>query len=636
MKLNLIRTIEEKCQGCNKCIRVCPIFEANIAYNVDGHVKVKINQEKCIGCGKCIDVCEHNAREYKDDTKEFFNDLAKNRKISLIVAPSVRVNFNKYKKLLGFFKSKGVNVIYDVSFGADITTWAYLKVIKENNLKGSIAQPCPVIVNYIEKYKPQLISKLTPIQSPMMCAAIYLKKYMENSDDIAFLSPCIAKSEEINDDNTFHYVKYNVTFNKLHEYLQEKNIDLEKFNNKDFDNMECSLGALYPRPGGLSENIEAFYPDVWIKRVEGQDRAYKYLDNYVERIKQNKELPFIVDILNCTHGCNLGTGACPSASPDDIDCELNRIKREKINKSGRGFKKNYIQQLKKYFDNTLNVHDFIRKYSDYSNMTLKEPSQSEYEEIFKKLHKYTDESKTQNCFTCGYDTCKDMCKAIMNNLNITNNCIDYNRSQIAEENVKLGDKNKEVENMIQKVKAMGDEKIKKADAIKQKVKDITSAMSEVSSGNQQSSQNIMDIMQHIQDTLSISNTLRGSVDDMKSKVEKFNSAIENIVDISQETNLLSLNASIESARAGQAGKGFSVVAGEVSKLAESSKTIAVSTKQEEEELNVLVNNLIKIASQLEDNMNVMSSSIETISGTVEEITAQSQEVVASAEQIANS
>lgn len=268
MKLNLIKTIEEKCQGCNKCIRVCPIFEANIAYNVDGHVKVKIDQEKCIGCGKCIDVCEHNARKYEDDTKIFFDDLVKGRKISLIVAPSVRVNFNKYKKLLGFFKSKGVNVIYDVSFGADITTWAYLKVIKENNLKGSIAQPCPVVVNYIEKYKPQLISKLTPIQSPMMCAAIYLKKYMENSDDIAFLSPCIAKSEEINDDNTFHYVKYNVTFNKLHEYLQENNIDLEKFNNKDFDNMECSLGALYPRPGGLSENIEAFYPDVWIKRVE--------------------------------------------------------------------------------------------------------------------------------------------------------------------------------------------------------------------------------------------------------------------------------------------------------------------------------------------------------------------------------
>ena len=36
-----------------------------------------------------------------------------------------------------------------VSFGADITTWGYIKYITENNFYGGISQPCPAVVGYI-------------------------------------------------------------------------------------------------------------------------------------------------------------------------------------------------------------------------------------------------------------------------------------------------------------------------------------------------------------------------------------------------------------------------------------------------------------------------------------------------------
>lgn len=49
-----------------------------------------------------------------------------------------------------------------------------------------------------------------PIHSPMMCAAIYTKKYAGIKDKLAFISPCIAKKAEIEDPNTHGYISYNV------------------------------------------------------------------------------------------------------------------------------------------------------------------------------------------------------------------------------------------------------------------------------------------------------------------------------------------------------------------------------------------------------------------------------------------
>lgn len=148
-----------------------------------------VDPERCINCGYCLDVCNHGARYFIDDLEILLEDLKKGKNISVITAPALRFSFPDYTKLFGFLKSLGVRVFYDVSFGADITTWAYLKAIKKYNLDSIIAQPCPVIVSYVESYLPEAISRLAPIHSPMLCTAVYLKKYAHVADDLVFLSP---------------------------------------------------------------------------------------------------------------------------------------------------------------------------------------------------------------------------------------------------------------------------------------------------------------------------------------------------------------------------------------------------------------------------------------------------------------
>ena len=90
---NLVYT-NDNCQGCNRCISVCPVLTANSAVNEDGENKVKVDSSKCIACGSCIDTCEHDAREYEDDTEQFFKDLKSGQTISVLFETSLFVNYN--------------------------------------------------------------------------------------------------------------------------------------------------------------------------------------------------------------------------------------------------------------------------------------------------------------------------------------------------------------------------------------------------------------------------------------------------------------------------------------------------------------------------------------------------------------
>ncbi len=86
-----------------------------------------------------------------------------------------------------------------------------------------------------------------------------------------------------------------------------------------------------------------------------------------------------------------------------------------------------------------------------------------------------------------------------------------------------------------------------------------------------------------------------NTDHVKENTIQITSIVEMIKKVSGQTNILGLNASIEAARAGQHGKGFSVVANEVRKLSdetdEASSKIATYTKNISKSVNTLIESL---------------------------------------------
>lgn len=427
MKYSGLIYTNDNCISCNKCVKVCTSPGASYVASDGGDSAVHIDPLRCVSCGACFAQCDHNAREYRDDTQAFFEDLKRGEPISLLVAPAFRASYpDEYASILGGLKALGVRRIVSVSFGADICTWAYLKYIREENFQGGISTPCPVAVSYIEHCAPELIPLLMPIQSPMACAATYCREELGITDRLAFISPCIGKKLET-DSKT--QVQYNVTFLKLMEYVRAHNL----YGPDAADEIEYGLGSFYPAPGGLADNVRWFLgEDEQIRVVSGKTYLYGWIDKNAQALLAHKTPFLLIDALNCQDGCIEGT-ACEGRrfEEDEPYYNIQRIRKESkrddpdspwnihLEPAER------LQRLDAQFGH-LKLSHYMRGFADMSDhCKLRIPSDEEADRLFNEMHKLTPESRVINCSTCGYNTCYDMMVAIHNGFNSKRSCIHY-------------------------------------------------------------------------------------------------------------------------------------------------------------------------------------------------------------------
>ena len=547
---NLILSDEAACIGCNRCVRVCPMEGASVAYEDDKNIKIKINSDRCIACGACIWACRHEVRNYEDDTERFLDDLRSGVPISMFAAPAYRAGTIEGEQILAWLRKMGVRKIYDVSLGADICTWAHVRYIQKEKPKSVITQPCPAIVNYILSFKQELIKYLSPVHSPMLCTAIYMKKYCNVNDKIAALSPCIAKAHEF--DETGH-VHYNVTLKKLYEYIRNHNIHLpsEPF---EFDHAEASLGRLYSMPGGLKENVEhALGKQLRIDQAEGTDIVYKALSSFAEQ--NESDLPDIFDVLNCIEGCNIGTGCTHERSRFQVSAIMDENRKMVTSEDELA---DYGELYKKY-DEILRLDDFLRKYTPRKTQSFV-ATEAQIEEAFIELGKLDDAKRKYDCMACGSDSCYEMARKIVFGVDIPSNCV-------------------------------------------QKEKDVIHAdHAKIMSLSEANLENIDKILKDIAEIKGLSDEIISSAESVSDAIKQYRKMSKDVTSIAQQVNILAINATIEAARAGEHGKAFAVVAQEVKSLADKSRD---TVSQTEEISSKASNAVVEINGRIENISNAI-------------------------------
>lgn len=505
-----------------------------------------------------------------------------------------------------------------------------LSILQSNNFTGGISQPCPAVVGYIEKYIPELIPSLVPIHSPMMCGAIYAKKYMKITDKLAFISPCIAKKNEIDDPNCGGYVSYNVTFDHLMEYVRKHNISGPKVT----DEIEYGLGSIYPMPGGLKENVYWFCgEDVFIRQIEGEKHAYEFLEDYKERVLGKKDLPFMVDALNCAKGCIYGTGVeKEKTTTDDTLYELQKIKSAS-KKTGRKHTwsrnlspKQRLACLNKQFKN-LDINDFIRHYSDKSKgLIIEKPSTAELDAIYASMEKHTKKEQHINCSACGYATCKQMAKAIHNGCNHKDNCIQYVKGEVEKEGELARQMAKEMEGKNAEIQSKNELIAQLISEVSVDFESLDSSITEMSIGNNSNAEESTGISASMSDVVTFCDDLKTALEKIKELLTRLEENNTEITDVAEETNLLSLNASIEAARAGEAGRGFAIIAENIKKLADHSKDTASDSDQNKEQIQNAIENLLQNASKLIDIIDGVNVRVTNLAASTEEIAASADMV----------
>ncbi|MGE5472795.1 MAG: [Fe-Fe] hydrogenase large subunit C-terminal domain-containing protein [Ignavibacteriales bacterium] len=413
----VIKVDKEKCTNCHLCIGVCPVKYCNNAS--DANEGIRINSNLCIGCGACVKACTHKARYIVDDTEKFINDLRNGEKIAVLVAPATDVNFpHQLKNLLGWFKTINVSMSFDVSFGAEITTYQYLKAIKNGAKTPIIAQPCPCVVSYIELYKPNLMQYLAPTGSPTMDMAAWVH-HNHPGLKLAFISPCAAKKREFEDPNTKGMVSYNVTIAGLKKYFADNGINLEDFQKAEFDGpLEAEKGLLFSQPGGLHETFKRYNVPLklnQVRRTEGVEIYEEFFNELEDEINRGECDVVIVDVLNCLHGCNRGTGTIYNERTTD---DILKMQSERLENHQKNYYSSteYLTKLDESLKNMEDI-DFSRNYTDKSesSKTLQEPTPEVTDIINEQMGKF-EKKDIKNCGACGYASCTNMTKAILNGL----------------------------------------------------------------------------------------------------------------------------------------------------------------------------------------------------------------------------
>lgn len=192
--LRPVYTEPENCQDCYKCIRECPVKAIRIENN-----KASIIAERCVYCGHCTQVCPTGAKKIRDGLTRAKLVVSKHPgKMYMSLAPSYVSEFGDIPvgRLISAIKRLGFAGVSETALGAELVTAETERFLAAAPEGVYLSSACPVVVDYIRKYAPELTANITPIVSPMIAHAKILKELYGDDIKIIFAGPCIGKNRK--------------------------------------------------------------------------------------------------------------------------------------------------------------------------------------------------------------------------------------------------------------------------------------------------------------------------------------------------------------------------------------------------------------------------------------------------------
>lgn len=402
-----VYTADAECQDCFKCVRQCPVKAIRVE---DGHASVI--PELCVACGECVQVCPVHAKKIRDDLGRVRLLLqgAAALPVYVSLAPSWVNEFPGLSagKMVAALKKTGFTGVSETALGAQIVSQETAKLLKDSPGGLLISSACPVAVDFIRKYDPALAERISPVLSPALSHARFLKKEFGEKISVVFVGPCIAKKNE--SDRHPELISAALLYSSLKRLFRESNVnpwEMIPEENDSFVPFAAKEGALYPIEGGMNETIR--------RRGTGLDVHFAFISG-LEPLRQAisgctpdqvKEKMFL-EILACPGGCVHGPGT-EHDSPGLL--ERLRVLRN-VHAPRNGATEMDVLQIKENYNGTP-----VRK---------KEFSPAEIRKALTTVGKTSPEQEL-NCGGCGYFTCRNFAVALLEGKAEPCMCVSYMR-----------------------------------------------------------------------------------------------------------------------------------------------------------------------------------------------------------------
>jgi two-component system NtrC family sensor kinase len=406
--MDLLSISETKCRQCYRCVRECPTN----ALKID-HGKVKRIWSRCILCGICYKHCQHDAVTAHTGVRRVQELLNAGEKVIVCLDPTFPAVLDKGTpgQLVTALKKLGFSEVWEAAVGGDPVTQAYHAWLEEHRDASWISSFCPSVVYYIEKFAPHLKDRLVPIVSPMLACGMTVKRLRGADTKVIFVGPCISRVWERMNRFGRHFIDYVLIYHDITDMLKAKGIEREDQEPSEFDGPGSSLGRILSVSGGMSKSV-GFEQDLlnldYVVEA-GADEAMRA----IKQLQEGKIRSNFLDLLFCK-GCISGPitdKKISGPSRKQIVVDFIKAQDRKGPPAGTGGE-----------DGPSPMN--LRRGFAARDVSLPDPKEAEIQAVLAQLGK-TYPDRNQDCGACGYGSCREKAKAVVQGLAEMEMCPHY-------------------------------------------------------------------------------------------------------------------------------------------------------------------------------------------------------------------